>query len=233
MSPRIILAGFIVVSCVTDAAAQNRGRWRPGSILGGLRARMQAARQETNVQEPTLAPVEGASRGIIEDGYRNGSPYPVQAYPTQPPLSPPPRPVPPTRQPQAQAVRAISVDDVIELVRRGLGESTIVQYIGENGVRRQLEVSDLIRLHEEGVTEPIINAMQTARVFAIGSGSEIESPFAGSSRFESQPRFADPPRRSATDQRFGPSILDPPRRPVMHLPVPDDHFPVPDDGRAE
>jgi hypothetical protein len=121
-------------------------------------------------------------------------------------------------QPQEQGYRAVSVDEVIELVRRGLGESTIVRYIGANGVRQHLEVADLIRLHEAGAAEPIINAMQTAKVFTAAPGRSTNIPLADSRPAHSGPRFSEPPRRPVNGDGFGPSILEPPSRPALNTP---------------
>jgi hypothetical protein len=220
---RVILSGFIVLAFVAEAAAQNRVRWRPGSILGGLRNRVQAARQDSSDQQPTLAPVEGAPAGWTDDEYRSAMPRSGQSYRAQPPLSlpsPPTRPTqpsypaPPVRQPQPQASLAVSINDVIELVQRGLGESTIVRYIGDNGAKQRLEIADLIRLHEEGVSEPIINAMQTAKVVPAESRRDTTLPPVDSLPTDPDAVFPEPPRRTVNGIGFGPSILEPPGRPA-------------------
>jgi hypothetical protein len=230
MHLRVILSGFIVLAFVAEATAQGRSRWRPGSILGELRSRVLEARQDRVEQEPTLAPVEGAADRLVDDVYRNVSPQPVRIYPAEPSLSPAPRPPQPIGQPQVigqrqqQGIRAVTVDDVIELVRRGLGESTIVRYIGDNGVRQHLEVTDLIRLHEEGAAEPIIQAMQTAKVFTAAPSRNTRLLHADGDPYNSDPRFPEPPRQPVNVDRavnadgFGPSILEPPTRPVMKTP---------------
>jgi hypothetical protein len=116
---------------------------------------------------------------------------------------------------------------VIKLVHRGLGESTIVQYIGDNGVKRHLDVSDLIRLHEDGVSEPIIKAMQTAKVFDAEADRDRPSPGTPSPGtpspgtpspgttihpVRSGAQFFKPSRPAVNVEQFGPSILAPQQR---------------------
>ncbi len=86
-------------------------------------------------------------------------PYPRAGYPQSTIVSPGAVPAPPAPQP-------IAPQDVVEMVRSGLTERMIIQQIQIQGVQQQLTVSDVIRLHQLGVSEPIINAMQTAAPIA-------------------------------------------------------------------
>lgn len=97
------------------------------------------------------------------------------------------------------------------MVHRGLGESTIVQYIGDNGVKQHLNVSDLLRLHEEGVSERIIHAMQTAKVFEAEANAKPVLPETSGHSAGSIPQPFKPSRKSVSVEQFGPSILTPPQ----------------------
>ncbi len=52
------------------------------------------------------------------------------------------------------------------MTRSGMSEPMIIEQIEIQGVQQQLTVSDVIRLHQLGVSEPVINAMQRMAVIA-------------------------------------------------------------------
>lgn len=56
----------------------------------------------------------------------------------------------------------VTVNDVITMTRNGLSEQVIINYLNANGVPRQLTVSEIIGLHQQGVSENVIAAMQRA-----------------------------------------------------------------------
>jgi hypothetical protein len=58
--------------------------------------------------------------------------------------------------------RAVSVADVVNMSHNRLGDAVIINHIRQNGVRRRLEVGDVIAMHRQGVSEPVISAMQRA-----------------------------------------------------------------------
>ncbi len=57
---------------------------------------------------------------------------------------------------------AVTQADVAALARSGLSDDVITNHIRANGVATRLTPSDIIQLHESGVSEPVINAMQDA-----------------------------------------------------------------------
>lgn len=65
--------------------------------------------------------------------------------------------------------RAVSVADVVSMARSGLSDAVIVNHIQTNGVQRRLEVSDIIQLHQQGVSENVITMMQQAAIRPIGA----------------------------------------------------------------
>ncbi len=60
--------------------------------------------------------------------------------------------------------QAVSVSDVISMSRSGLSDSVIMNQIQTRGVQQRLEVPDIILLHQNGVHEVVITAMQQATV---------------------------------------------------------------------
>jgi Glycine zipper len=61
---------------------------------------------------------------------------------------------------------AVSMTDVISMSKSGLSDNLIINQIQSRGVRQTLQVSDIIHLHQQGVSEHVISMMQTAPVGA-------------------------------------------------------------------
>lgn len=233
MRTRIVLFVVLVGFVVAEANAQNRFHRRRGTILGGLAgAAIGAAIGDKGDNETAGALIGGAVGAVaggtignqkdqrIEQNYRHA--HQTHAYQQQ------------LRHQQAQvdwqaqqiaeqqfaqqrqrdqtqrkSVNAVSIADVIKMVRSGLGESIIVQYVQANGVQQQLHVSDIIYLHEEGVGESIINAMQAAPVAPL---TFVDPTTGASSRpIEELPITIQPPH-------YGPSIVEP-EQPTLESPL--------------
>lgn len=57
---------------------------------------------------------------------------------------------------------AVSSTDVIQMTQAGLSEDLIANHIAANGVQQRLQAADLISLKNYGVSDRVINVMQTA-----------------------------------------------------------------------
>ena len=70
------------------------------------------------------------------------------------------------RRQQAQEAlnRAVSLEDAVTLTRSGLSDSLIITQVANYGVQQQIGVSEVIALHQNGVSEQVIQAMQSARI---------------------------------------------------------------------
>jgi Glycine zipper len=182
MTKRFLILAVLVAFVTVDASAQNRTHRRRGALLGGLAgAAIGAAIGDKGNNETTGALIGGAigavAGGTIGDQkdrriehnqmYHSGHPQYVQpvpqTYAVYPPtyVQPAPNSVAP---PFAQQPGPVSPDDVVAMARSGLSESMIIQQIQLNGVYRALSISEIIHLHQVGVSEPIIHAMQAAAV---------------------------------------------------------------------
>lgn len=60
--------------------------------------------------------------------------------------------------------RPVCVSDVIRLVRSGVSEAVIINHIQSNGVISQPNIDDVLTMHDAGVCDYIIDAMQKAPV---------------------------------------------------------------------
>jgi outer membrane lipoprotein SlyB len=56
----------------------------------------------------------------------------------------------------------VTMADVITMSRSGVGDSVIMNHIQTKGVERRLEVSEIIYLHQQGVSEGVISTLQNA-----------------------------------------------------------------------
>lgn len=65
-------------------------------------------------------------------------------------------------QQQAVVNSGISMTDVINMSRSGVSESLILSQMQSRGVQRRLEVNEIIALHQQGVSDTVIGAMQAA-----------------------------------------------------------------------
>lgn len=65
-------------------------------------------------------------------------------------------------QQQAIAFTGVSMTDVINMSRSGVSDSVIMSQLQAQGVQRRLEVSDIIALHQQGVSDTLITAFQSA-----------------------------------------------------------------------
>ncbi|MEM7477805.1 MAG: YMGG-like glycine zipper-containing protein [Planctomycetota bacterium] len=63
---------------------------------------------------------------------------------------------------QAVQQSGVSMNDVLNMSRSGLSESLILTQLQSRGVQNRLAVSDIISLHQQGVSDTIITAMQSA-----------------------------------------------------------------------
>ncbi|WP_145171972.1 glycine zipper domain-containing protein [Rubripirellula lacrimiformis] len=70
----------------------------------------------------------------------------------------------------AQSQQPLSNRDVIALVNSGLSDAMVVRQINARGITRSLAVSEIIELHQQGVSETVIDAMQ-------GVIAEAPAPF--------------------------------------------------------
>lgn len=74
-------------------------------------------------------------------------------------------------QQQAVTNSGVGVHDVVSMTRSGLSESLIISQLQAKGVQRRLEVSEIIALHQQGVSDTVISAMQQAPLATQLAGS--------------------------------------------------------------
>ena len=59
----------------------------------------------------------------------------------------------------ASARNAMSIQEVVDMSRSGVSDGVIVNQIRSSGTAFRLTPADVTNLHQQGVTDPVINAM--------------------------------------------------------------------------
>jgi len=59
-----------------------------------------------------------------------------------------------------QVARSVSINDVVSLSQSGVSDSVILNQIRANGVSDRVGTHEIIAMHNKGVSEPVITAMQ-------------------------------------------------------------------------
>ena len=80
----------------------------------------------------------------------------------------------------AQNSRAVTISEILSMTKNGVSDAVVVNHINQHGVQQRLEVSDVILLHQQGVSEPVLTALQRAHI----GGRPVYMP---------QPRVYAPP----------------------------------------
>jgi hypothetical protein len=147
----VVLFGLIAL----PAAGQHADHAREGALLGGVTGALAGAAIGNQNDETTAGALIGGAVGLLTGASlghsvdREVERRQLQAFHRQ--------------QAQAQRLaRAVSPADVISMTQSGLSDAVIINHIRQHGVRQPLQVSDVIFLHQQGVSEPVIAALQQA-----------------------------------------------------------------------
>lgn len=154
------IIGLLILTSLAPRAAQAQGT-ETGAAIGGIGGALAGAAIGKNNHNTAGGALLGGAVGLIagsaignsvDQKNRNlayqQSVAQQQAY-----------------QQQVQAYnmsRAASSGDIISMSRNGLGDDVIINHIRQNGVQRRPDVNEVIMLHNQGVKENVIAAMQQA-----------------------------------------------------------------------
>jgi len=116
-----------------------------GAILGGIAGHQNDETPEGIAIGGAVGAIAGGLLGRSQDDQMMRD-YRYQQYETQ--------------QYQERVQAAVSIQDAISLSRSGLSDNLIVNQIRTNGVQQKIGVNEIITLHQNGVSELVINAMQ-------------------------------------------------------------------------
>ena len=143
------LAVLLLVGLV-GSVAQGQRHTERGALLGGLTGAMIGAAVGDNNGEGAEGALIGGAIGLFSGAALGNSADREEAYWQA------------ARQHQ-HAVRraeAVSVADVVQMSQNGLSDNVIMNQIRQRGVQRKVQVPEVIFLHQQGVSESVITAMQ-------------------------------------------------------------------------
>lgn len=101
------------------------------------------------------------------------------------------------------AAGAVTLQEVVQMSRAGVADDLIVNHVRSHGMAAPLQSSDLIYLQQQGISQRVIEAMQT-------TPPAVAGPVA-------VPVYAAPPPAVIVEERWGPPCWHHPR-PYYHSP---------------
>ena len=123
-----------------------------GAILGGIAGHQNDETPEGIAIGGVAGAIAGGLLGKAQDNQLNRQRYEFQQAQQV--------------QQQYQVSRAVSISDAIAMSRSGLSPNLIVSQIRSSGVQQEIGVQEVILLHENGVSELVIQEMQRAQLGA-------------------------------------------------------------------
>jgi hypothetical protein len=109
---------------------------------------------------------------------------------------------------------AVTTADVVAMVQNGVSEEVVATHIRANGVQQRVQAGDLITLRNQGVSDYLINTMQTAPIGGVVAAAPQPVQYA-------QPVYG-PPGGVIVQEVYGPPVYYRPRfcRPPPFCPPP-------------
>lgn len=165
-----VVSTFVLASgTIAPGQASAQNNTQRGATFGGITGAIAGAIIGENNNEAGAGAAIGGALGAVAGGILGNANdrdarlraqhqqyyYQPRAAQTTPTYAVTPAPVP---------TGAVSFNDVVAMSRSGVGENVIMNQIQSRGVQRQPVVSDIISLHQQGVSELVITAMQRAPV---------------------------------------------------------------------
>lgn len=178
LSPfRRCMASIVVVALLIaiPSSAKAQHNTQRGATFGGITGAIAGAIIGDNNNEAGAGAAIGGAIGAVAGGllgnasdkdnalrqqqyYQSRQQYATSAYASPQPLG------------------AVSFADVISMSRSGVGDNVILNQIQTRGVQRQPVVSDIISLHQQGVSETVIGAMQQAPTASQLAAAPVAAP---------------------------------------------------------
>ncbi|MCC9641382.1 glycine zipper domain-containing protein [Rhodopirellula sp. JC740] len=178
---RVVAVGAALVASAlfTPQTASAQANTQRGATLGGITGAIAGAIIGDNNNEAGAGAAIGGAVGAVAGGLLgNAKDKELQAqrqYYGQPGYA-----QPATTYPAAPVNSgAVSFNDVVAMCRSGVSESVVLNQIASRGVQRRPVVSDIISLHQQGVSEVVISAMQNAPVgdqVVVSQPTVVETP---------------------------------------------------------
>jgi uncharacterized protein YcfJ len=140
-----LVVGLVFPQFAEAQFSDNAGR---GAALGGVAGALAGAAIGKNNHNTAAGALIGGAAGLI-GGAAIGSG--IDAKQRHEAL----------RQQQVYVTsHAVSAADVVTMTRNGVSDDVIINHIRQNGMDRKLDVNDVIALHNQGVSNAVLTAMQ-------------------------------------------------------------------------
>jgi outer membrane lipoprotein SlyB len=177
IAKKICICSAVFCSFASTSFGQNQTR--DGALLGGVTGALIGGVVGHQNKETTEGALIGGAVGAIAGGvignkrdqvYRQQQYYqPQVAYSTYPTYHEHRTYVQvPPQQRVVVSRRPVTTSEVINMTRSGVSDAVIVAHIQSNGVALQPDVNDVILMNREGVSDYVVNVMQTG-----GRGSAV------------------------------------------------------------
>ncbi len=153
--------------CSIASTSYGQNQTRDGALLGGVTGALIGGVVGHQNKETTEGALIGGAVGAIAGGvignkrdqvYRQQYYQPQVAYPTYHEHRTYVQ-VPPQRAVVSR--RPVTTSEVINMTRNGVSDAVIVAHIQTNGVAMQPDVNDVILMNQQGVSDYVVNVMQT------------------------------------------------------------------------
>ncbi len=171
----VVALGVTVVPAVGQTQSQKGAVMGgvAGAILGGIAGHQNDETPEGIAIGGVAGAIAGGLLGKAQDNQLNRQRYEFQQAQQV--------------QQSYQASRAVSISDAIAMSRSGLSPNLIVSQIRSSGVQQEIGVQEVILLHENGVSELVIQEMQRAQI-GLGAPSPVVVQRAPTVIYQQQPQ---------------------------------------------
>ena len=154
-TPGLFLCAAVVFPFAVSRHAAAQGNAQRGATVGGIAGAVAGAAIGDHNGETGAGAVIGGMLGAFAGGLLGNAEDKQQAFQRQ------------YQQHQRQQFQyqssAVSSADVIAMTRNGLSEQVMINQIQQRGVQTRPQVAEIIALHQQGVSENVITAMQQAQ----------------------------------------------------------------------
>ncbi len=153
----LTLVSLLAPTCLAQSRTQNGATVGgvAGAVIGGIIGHQNDETPEGALIGGAVGAITGGLIGRAQDNdLQRQRYYQQQAYQQQQQQA--------YIQQQAIANSGVAMGVVINMSRSGISDSLIMTQLQSRGVQRRLEVSDIIALHQQGVSDTVITAFQSA-----------------------------------------------------------------------
>ena len=153
----LLLFVAVLFPCLVSRKVSAQGNAQRGATVGGIAGAVAGAAIGDHNGETGAGAAIGGMIGAFAGGLLGNAEDKQQAYQRQLKYQQ-------TQRRQFQYQRsAVSSADVIAMTRNGLSEQVMINQIQQRGVQTRPQVAEIIALHQQGVSENVITAMQQAQ----------------------------------------------------------------------